>query len=457
MKTTFKVIIAIFALGTVILLGLHLFLQYGLTKAMREVVLPRVKQETGMDIRIEDLSINLPGGRLYLKGVALRNPEGFLLENLASIEKIEVEVDIMSLLKQRLIRVNSVTVEEALVNVIRNQDGELNVTRIREILPAQPEPGRGEPAPESSGPVDQPSLPQDATRAEEPKPLPEVLIEDLECRARVRYVDFKLNQLDIALLLRLSGRNLGTWSDPAAEWGELDLNGSLGDDRNSFVTDLRLGLAPVTNPESLSFDLTGRIMEIDPRLMEELYDDLGIRSAPFGFDPNLHCRDHRFENSSFALNLHNIQLEDKLAERLGGMGSIERLRFPVAVRGTLDAPYIDVQEALFQALGGNTRSLLDAFLKGAAAKEAGLDEPPENMTDAAVEILGEHVEEIGENEAAKKVLKDLAGGESSDTNAPAEPASDVIVDILSEEIEEIGENEVLREGLKGLGRRLFGD
>ena len=139
------------------------------------------------------------------------------------------------------------------------------------------------------------------------------------------------------------------------------------------------------------------------------------------------------------------------------MGSIGSLRFPVTVRGTLDAPVIDVREALFKALGGNTRSLLDAFLKGAAGKEAGLDRPPESIPDAVVEILGEHVEEIGENEAAKKVLKDLAGGESSDTNTPAPPTTDVIVDILSEEVDEIGESEVLKEGLKGLGRRLFGD
>ena len=39
MKTSFKVLGAIMALGLVILLGLHLFLQYGLTKAMRDVVL----------------------------------------------------------------------------------------------------------------------------------------------------------------------------------------------------------------------------------------------------------------------------------------------------------------------------------------------------------------------------------------------------------------------------------
>ncbi len=457
MKTTFKVVGAIFGLGLVILIGLHLFLQFGLTKAMREVVLPRVQQETGIEVRVEGLSINVVQGRLYLKGIAVRNPEGFLLENLASVEKVEVEVDIPSLLKQKLVRVKNVTIDDALVNVVRNKDGEINLNKLQEGLPQPPSSKGEEPLPETGKPAGEQPPAEGGPGAEAPKPLPEILIEALACQTRVRYVDLKLNQLDIALDLRVTGKKLGTQRDPAAVWGQLNLTGSLGDDKTSFITELELNLAPVTDPASLSFDLTGRIMEIDPKIMEEVYDKMGIRSAPFGFDPQLHCRNNRFEDSSFSLNLKNIRMEDKLARKLGGMGSIDALRFPVPVKGTLQEPFVDVQESLIRAFGGNTQSLMNAFLKGAAAKEAGLDEPPENMTDAAVEILGKHVEEIGDNEAAKKVLKDLAGGKPSDTNTTSQSTSDTIVDILGDEVEEIGDNEALKEGLKGLGRKLFGD
>ena len=88
MKTTLKTLAAIFALGLVVLLGLHLFLQHGLTKTMREVVLPRIKAKTGIDARVGRLSINLPSGILYLDDVAVKNPDGFLLENLASVERM---------------------------------------------------------------------------------------------------------------------------------------------------------------------------------------------------------------------------------------------------------------------------------------------------------------------------------------------------------------------------------
>ncbi|HSR87858.1 MAG TPA: hypothetical protein VLL07_02795, partial [Pontiella sp.] len=89
MKTNFKVIGLVFGLGLVILIILQVFLQYGLTKTMRDVVLPRIRQETGIDVQVGRLSINLAGGRLLLKNVSVRNPEGFALENLASVDRIE--------------------------------------------------------------------------------------------------------------------------------------------------------------------------------------------------------------------------------------------------------------------------------------------------------------------------------------------------------------------------------
>ena len=366
MKTNFKVIALVFTLGLVILTILHIFLQYGLTKAMRDVVLPRIKQETGIDVQVGRLSVNVAGGRVFLKNVSVRNPEGFALENLASADRIEVVVDIASLFRQKPLRVKKVELRNAVVNVVRNRAGELNFNVLQEGLAARPEQPvpAGQPRPEPGG--REPPTGQPAPGPVEPKPLPEVLIETLQCSAKLRYLDMKYESLDLTLVWMVDGQGLSTQRDPETPWGNVALTGSLGDDRSRFVTDLDLQLAPVTDPESPSFDLTGRIMEIDPRIMQEAYSRLGIRSAPFGFDPRLHCREGTFERSKVALNLTDIQLEDKLSKRLGGMGSIESLRFVVPVEGTLQSPTVDVAGALRSAIGGNTQSLLDALLKGAA-------------------------------------------------------------------------------------------
>ncbi len=450
MKTTLKVLTAILTLGLVILIGLHLFLQYGLTKTMREVVLPRLEAETGIAATVGRLSINLPNGMLYLKDVAIKNPEGFLLENMASIDRINVEVDILSLLKQKLIRVKNIEIENALVNVIRNKDGEININRVQEGMPPPPPPPvEGRPVPDGGKPdVEAPST--------TPAARPEVLIEALQCNAKVRYLDFKLDQLDIVLDLNVIGSNLSTQKDPSTPWGDVSVIGSLGSKRTRFVTDLQLRLAPVIDPQTPSFDLSGKVLEIDPRILEKTYDKLGIRFAPFGLDPRLYCREGWFRDSSITLNLEDIVFEDKLANRLGGMGSIGSLRFSVPIEGSLQEPTVDIQQALHGAIGGNAQSVLGSFLKGAMAKEAGIEEPPEDLTDAAVEVLGRHVDEIGESETVRKVLKDLADGGSSDTNAPSPVSSDILIDILGEQVEEIGENEELKDELKNLGKFLFG-
>lgn len=455
MKTSFKVLSAIMGLGLVILLGLHFFLQYGLTKTMREVVLPRIHEETGVDVRVGNLSLNVPGGVLYLKDLEVKNPEGFLLENLASVGRVRVEVDIQSLLKRKPILVESIEVENALLNVVRNKEGEINLHQLQS-LGAPPV----EPTPYPEKPV-QGGLPargeaSAATQPAESVPLPELMVEGMSCNAKVRYLDLRLNQLDVALDLHLTGRGLTTQQDPSLPWGDATVIGSLGDDRTRFITDLKISLAPVVDPQAPSFDLTGKVLEIDPRLLEEAYSKLGIRSAPFGLDPVIHCREGLFEDSAVALIVRDIKLEDKLSKKLGGMASIGSLRFAVPVEGTLQEPVFDLQSALLAALGGNTQTLLDAFLKGAAAREAGMEEPPESLADAAVEVLGAHVEEIGESEAAKQALKNLADGGSSDTNKASPLSSDTLVEILGEQVEEIGESEALKDELKNLGKKLFG-
>jgi len=463
-KTNVKILTAIAALGLVILVGLHLFLQHGLTQMMREVVLPRIKAEKGIDVRVGRLSLNVPNGILYLKRVEVRNPDGFLLENLASVDRIEVEVDILSLFKKNPLLVKSVEVENALLNVIRNKEGKLNLNQLQAASPPSAEslPSRSakasrltEASPDKS--PDREDERPAVLAPEEAKPFLEVLVEALVCNVQIRYLDFRLDQLDIVLDLNVSGSNLSTQRGTDVSWSDLAVIGSLGDDRARFITDLKLRLAPVVDPAAPSFDLTGKVLEIDPRLMEEAYSKLGIRSAPFGLDPQIHCREGWFRDSAVTLNLSDIVLEDKLADRLGGMASIGSLRFSVPIEGSLQQPTVNMQQALYGAIGGNTQTLLESFLKGAAAKGAGLQEPPETLTDTAVEVLGAHVDEIGESEAAKKALKDLLDGKPSATNASSPVSSDVLIDILGEQVEEIGENEALKDDLKNLGKWLFGE
>ncbi|WP_372799248.1 AsmA family protein, partial [Pontiella sp.] len=399
----------------------------------------------------------VPKGMLYLDDVQLRNPEGFLLENMASVERINVKVNVKSMLLQQPLIVHHVEVENALVNVIRNEAGEINVNSLKgpraEEAPEQPEPV----PPPDAPPEKVPEPGKIPPKPKPEKPLPELLFERILCNATVRYIDFKLDQLDIALQLQAKAVNLSTLSDPEAGWGAAQITGSLGNDHNSYKTELNLRLAPVRSVDQLSFDLTGRIMEIDPRSLESLWKRAGIRPAPFGIEPEFHSRNHAFVNSQVSVSMKEVALEDKLSRKLGGMGTVETLSLTVPITGTLDRPRGDFQSALMSAIGKNAGSLLNAWIKGQAGKYGVETAEVPTTVDAAVDVLGEAVKEIGESETVKKVLKDLADGEPSATNAPPPISSDTAVEILGEHIEEIGENEELKKELKNLGKWLFGE
>jgi len=468
MKNTFKILGYLFGLGAVILLGLHLFLLHGLTRMINETILPDLEQKYGLKIQVQKLSINIPNGMLYLKKITLQNPDGFLLENLASVEEVKVEVDLHSVLRRQPLVIRRIEVEKALLNIIRNADGVFNVSALKASMsPAEPAPQQ--PLPPSG--IQQPSAPSaPPPPPEQVYPPPEILLQHLSCRLKVRYIDLHLNQTDIALDLSLTGNDLSTLQDPDAPWGSLNLQGSLGNQKQAFLTMLQARLAPLTMPEQPSFDLTGKVMEIDPRLMDKLYKKLGIRSAPFGLEPDLHCVDGVYENSAIALKISNIKIEEKHANAFSRALSAQSLRFSFPLTGSIQNPTLEWQQALASSIGGNTKAVLNAYLTDELAKHGVTNAPPDDIPAVAVELLSKKVEYIGKSETAQRLLNDLANAVVStnqsnhqatnqppaQTNAPAPPITDALIDILGEEVDEVGENEALKNELKGLGRLLFG-
>ncbi|MCF7848120.1 MAG: hypothetical protein K9M45_04655 [Kiritimatiellales bacterium] len=500
MKKALKFIIGLVVVLVLLLAGLQLFLKFGLTRTLQTAVLPRLKTETGIDARVGGLSVDVLGGKVLLRDLVVKNPAGFLLNDMVTVDRISMDLDIPSLLRREVILVKSVKVENTLINVVRNKAGEINVQKLadglpktkKKVPPGQPkEPRPTEPpekVPKPGKPVPEPGKPAPE--------LPELLVKAITADATVRYIDLKLDSMDMALDLNVEAYNLNTRKDPDAPWGDVLLTGALGNDSASLVTDLKARVAPVTDPLRPSFDLAGKVMEIDPRLMEEIYSRMGIRSAPFGIGPAIHCRSGVYQDSVVALSMNDIVFEDKLAKKLGGVATLRSLKFTVPLEGTLQSPSIDVEKALYAALGDNAGSILESVLKGIAGKELGLEKEPESLEDAAIEILGKEVKEIGENEELKGILKqvlggitsgskgapvkpsdtvvkepaaqtnqtekaksdpkDLAKGEPSATNEPSPSATDALIEALGGEVEEIGENEELKKELKNLGNLLFG-
>ena len=404
-------------------------LLFGFNGLLSSFVYPKLAADKGLEVQSDRASYNPFTGYLRLSDVEVANPIGFREPQLANLSLVEVKIKPSSLVGGGPIIVERVNIDRGVIQLIRNEEGLLNVVALQQQMGLE-ESGSGSGDTTMLVPV--PAV-KDTTQ-------PEILIQSVEINSDVRFVDRQLTDLDLMLHLAVLGQELGTVA--GHEWGRIQVMGELLSDRGAFNTELSMKLAPVVDPQRPSFDLEGRIMEIDPRLIAEASRKLGVSFAPFGVDPQLICREGNLAGSEVAVRLHDVVFS------LGGNPTkVKQLQFAVPVEGTIQAPKFEVTSALMQALGGNTRSLLGSALEGYVGELGLSEEPVKVLTDGVMEVLDKPLKGISKEAGA--ILEEglnLFGGvlpgtgttESASTNQPVEKAV-----------------EDLKEGLKGLGIKLF--
>ena len=216
--------------------------------------------------------------------------------------------------------------------------------------------------------------------------------------------------------------------------------GELLSDRSSFKTHISLRMAPITDLQKLSFDLEGRVLEIDPRLIAKTSDKLGIQMAPFGLDPRIVCRAGQLEGSEVAIRLHDVVFSIR-----GNKTKVNQLQFAVPLHGTLRRPIFDLNGAFQEAVSGNTGLIFSSVISGLVGDLDILEEPVKGLTDGVVEVLDQPLKEITKEasaivEAGLDLFGELIQLDSNAvaTNEPKPSAS-----------------EDLKKGLEGLGIKLF--
>ena len=404
-------------------------LLFGFNGLLSSFVYPKLAADKGLEVQSDRASYNPFTGYLRLSDVEVANPIGFREPQLANLSLLEVKIKPSSLLGGGPIIVERVNIDRGVIQLIRNEEGLLNVVALQQQMGLE-ESGSG------SGDTTM-LVPVPAVKA---TTQPEILIQSVEINSDVRFVDRQLTDLDLMLHLAVLGQELGTVA--GHEWGRIQVMGELLSDRGAFNTELSMKLAPVVDPQRPSFDLEGRIMEIDPRLIAEASRKLGVSFAPFGVDPQLICREGNLAGSEVAVRLHDV------AFSLGGNPTkVKQLQFAVPVEGTIHAPKFEVTSALMQALGGNTRSLLGAALEGYVGELGLSEEPVKVLTDGVMEVLDKPLKGISKEAGA--ILEEglnLFGGVLPGTGT-TESAS------TNQHVEKAVED--LKEGLKGLGIKLF--
>lgn len=337
-----KLLIAVVALVVLVVLGLQLFLQYGLTEALKKYILPAAKERLQVDAALEGVSVNLLAGSFTLRGLQVINPSGFQEPTMLALRRCRVKIGIPALFRGGLTEIRKAELKNASLTVERNKAGALNIAPLLSQL-AQAEPAAAPPAAATS-------MPPAAS-----KTLPDIIIKMLEIKTLFRYIDHQLlaEPFRLALELRVQMKDIANYGNEEVLSGSLNVQGILRIAEQQCAFDLQGRIAPIIDPQRLSCELSGSMQEIDLQAFEPLIGQYGITGGTVHGTAAILCHQGRFDpdKSLLRLTFNQIQVSAEKQAQIPGGRLPKSLQLVVPLKGTLNHPEIDlgglIQQTLF--------------------------------------------------------------------------------------------------------------
>ena len=379
-------ILFIILLVTIALLGLGLqaFLSKGLTTALNHTVFPRVKTQYGLDMSVENASVNLLKGCAELQGFAVRNLANYEEPVLLTFDQCRLDIEMTSLIKRAPIVIKLVEGTGAKLIIERSKEKTYNIKELADtFLPTEP---AIEPAKPISQPAPAPVKEKPATDlvAEKSEIIP-IHIRRIAIDATVLYADSKRGR-KIPLNLRLTASDIFTIPSNEQPDSLVVLRGSLADDKNSFITDLNAIVAPLVDPDNPTFNASGSVLGIDAEILQELLDKNDMASGPFSIKPSIACKKGDLEGSKIDLELTNLELYG---------ANIGDTALTLPILGTLKKPRVDLTAALQVLFSEQSVSII----KNIGLKELGVqpDDGTTNKPSITKTISNVLVEQLKKN------------------------------------------------------------
>jgi len=354
-----KAIIVILVLIVAAVIGLQLFLAYGLTDSLRQWVLPMAKERWNLDITLERVSVNLLGGSLAIHGVQVINPPGFDDKSMIAMKRFKLTIGLLALFRGGIAEIEKANIRNASLSVVRNREGVLNIEPALEAIhaamsnaPAAAPGAAGSPAPGGAAPT---------TRK-----IPDFMIRQMEINTGLQYVDHKISEPPFRLGLDIQVRlkDIANYGRDDVMSGTINLLGHILTTDRKCAFDLNGRIAPIKDPTRLSFDLTGSIQTIDFKNFKELAKRCGFEEGQISGTMTLYCQQGVFdpEKSILHLTFNKVKLTKEQQEQFKGIPFPETFKALVPVKGMLTNPQIDVREALMKTLA--SKDTFDSIIKG---------------------------------------------------------------------------------------------
>lgn len=364
-----KTLLKIIAILAILVVSINIFLFFGLTGVAKKF-LPDIKKKTGVAVDFNRIWTTLPGGTINLSGLKVANLEGFSANDMQflSVGKGSVNVSLLALCRG-MINLSSIHVQNARLTVVKNEAGTVNSLLFQEIariLLAQKQKKQQQSQPETAKENDRfPEYPETkpvnapaGSAVQQPWPaVPRSSIGKVRMDAVVEYIDRQISPgkaASIALALNIKADDITTFGDQGKETGSFSINGHMDRKPHAFAIDVKGTTAPVNDPHKPTFTVAGTITNICTADFKEFADAIGIESERIDLDIHIQCRNGTFVRGLCSLNakIRKLKVTGKSAGRMQGM-SIDFLSATIPLRGTVDAPDIDIIGALTANLAGN--------------------------------------------------------------------------------------------------------
>ncbi|MFH1968838.1 MAG: AsmA family protein [Verrucomicrobiota bacterium] len=392
-----KAIIVVLVIIVAAVIGLQLFLAYGLTDSLRQWVLPMAKDRWNLDVTLERVSVNLLGGSLSIHGVQVINPPGFDDKSMITMKRFKLTIGLLALFRGGIAEIEKATIRDASLSIVRNREGALNIepalAAIHTAMSNAPAAAPGEAGPATPGGA----TPQ-------VQRIPDFAIRQMEVKTRLQYVDHKISEPPFRLGLDIQVRlkDITNYGRDDVLSGTINLLGHILTTDRKCAFDLNGRIAPIKDPSLLSFDLTGSIQTIDFNNFQDLAKRCGFEKGQISGTMTLYCQQGIFdpEKSILHLTFNKVKLTKEQQDQFQGIPFPETFKALVPVTGTLTNPEIDVREALMKTLA--SKDTFDAIIKGVLEAKSADSQAKSNAPNAASSSKGKPDQPLD--------IKDISGG-----------------------------------------------
>lgn len=129
-RKTFGCLFSLLVVFPLLLLGLAVATVHIVTIVIED----KIEERTGFKVDFDDVDANFLTGKLQLNGTKVGNPKGFPQEFFLKIREVTVDLDLLSLFRERKVfEEMAVDIEE--LNYVRNKDRMLNLQQFLGAIP----------------------------------------------------------------------------------------------------------------------------------------------------------------------------------------------------------------------------------------------------------------------------------------------------------------------------------